>query len=45
MFALYANNDHRVQQFLPPLVINDAEADETIHILDQCLTTLQSMIA
>ena len=44
MFALYANNDHSVQQFLPPLVISDAEARETIRILDQCLGTLTSML-
>jgi acetylornithine/succinyldiaminopimelate/putrescine aminotransferase len=45
MFALYANNDHSVQQFLPPLVITDAEAEETIRILDQCLGELESMVA
>ena len=44
MFALYANNDHSVQQFLPPLVITDGEAEETIRILDQCLATLKSML-
>jgi len=44
MFALYANNDHSVQQFLPPLVISDGEAEETIRILDQCLATLKSML-
>jgi len=44
MFALYANNDHSVQQFLPPLVITDAEAQETLRILDQCLDTLTSML-
>jgi acetylornithine/succinyldiaminopimelate/putrescine aminotransferase len=44
LFALYANNDHTVQQFLPPLVISDGEAAETIQILDSCLATLSSML-
>jgi acetylornithine/succinyldiaminopimelate/putrescine aminotransferase len=30
VFALYANNDTSVLQFLPPLVLSDAEADEII---------------
>jgi acetylornithine/succinyldiaminopimelate/putrescine aminotransferase len=30
VFAVYANNDRRVVQFLPPLVISDAEADDLI---------------
>lgn len=30
VFAAYANNDRRVVQFLPPLVISDAEADALI---------------
>ncbi len=37
LLALYANNDHSVQQFLPPLTISDGEAEESIRILDQCL--------
>jgi putrescine aminotransferase len=44
LFALYANNDHRVQQFLPPLVISDAEAQETVRILDDCLGMLETML-
>ncbi len=30
VFATYANNDRSVLQFLPPLIISDAEADELI---------------
>ncbi len=45
LFALYANNDHRVQQFLPPLIIGDVEADETVQILDECLGKLAGMTA
>ncbi|MFQ5666630.1 MAG: aspartate aminotransferase family protein [Candidatus Binatia bacterium] len=44
LFALYANHDHTVQQFLPPLVISDAEAQETVRILDESLTKLEAMI-
>lgn len=44
LFALYANNDHAVQQFLPPLVISDAEAEESVAILDHCLGQLEAMI-
>lgn len=45
MFALYANNDHSVQQFLPPLTISDAEAQESVRILDLCLGKLAAMTA
>jgi acetylornithine/succinyldiaminopimelate/putrescine aminotransferase len=30
VFAVWANNDPKVLQFLPPLVLSDAEADELI---------------
>ena len=30
VFAVYANNDPSVLQFLPPLVISDAELDEVL---------------
>ncbi len=33
VFAVYANNDPRVLQFLPPLVVDDGEADEIIAIV------------
>jgi putrescine aminotransferase len=44
MFALFANNDHSVQQFLPPLIASNAEAEESVHVLDVCLGRLASMI-
>ncbi|MBI4517550.1 MAG: aspartate aminotransferase family protein [Deltaproteobacteria bacterium] len=44
LFALYANNDRSVQQFLPPLIISDSEAQATIDILDRCLGQLRAMI-
>jgi acetylornithine/succinyldiaminopimelate/putrescine aminotransferase len=31
IFAVWAGNDPRVLQFLPPLVLSDAEADDLIH--------------
>jgi len=34
-----------VQQFLPPLTISDAEAQETLDILDACLTRLAAITA
>jgi acetylornithine/succinyldiaminopimelate/putrescine aminotransferase len=37
VFAVWANNDPRVLQFLPPLVISDAEADELIERLRAAL--------
>jgi putrescine aminotransferase len=43
LFALYANHDHSVLQFLPPLIISDAEAQETLQILDDCLAQLAAM--
>ena len=30
VFVVWANNDRRVLQFLPPLVLTDDEADELI---------------
>ena len=33
VFAVYANNDPSVLQFLPPLVVGDGEADEIIAIV------------
>jgi putrescine aminotransferase len=30
VFAVYAEHDHRVTQFKPPLILSDAEADEVI---------------
>jgi acetylornithine/succinyldiaminopimelate/putrescine aminotransferase len=38
VFAVWANNDPRVLQFLPPLVLSDAEADE---LVERVRTALQ----
>jgi acetylornithine/succinyldiaminopimelate/putrescine aminotransferase len=40
VLAIYANNDQRVLQFLPPLVMTDLEAEEVLGALDRALTTL-----
>jgi acetylornithine/succinyldiaminopimelate/putrescine aminotransferase len=37
VFAVYANNDRSVLQFLPPLVISDDEADELIETVRRTL--------
>jgi acetylornithine/succinyldiaminopimelate/putrescine aminotransferase len=37
VFAVWANNDPRVLQLLPPLVLSDAEADELIERLRAAL--------
>jgi putrescine aminotransferase len=43
VLAIYANNDRRALQFLPPLVIGDLAAEETLGILDQALATLSQI--
>lgn len=40
VLAIYANNDPRVLQFLPPLVIGELEAEEVIGALDRAMATL-----
>jgi len=37
VLAIYANNDRRVLQFLPPLIMDDLEAEETLGALDRAL--------
>ncbi|MCZ7529010.1 MAG: aminotransferase class III-fold pyridoxal phosphate-dependent enzyme [Acidimicrobiia bacterium] len=37
VFALYANNDQRVLQFLPPMILSDDDADEIITIVRRVL--------
>ncbi len=37
VFALYANNDQRVLQFLPPMILSDDDADEIIAIVRRVL--------
>jgi 4-aminobutyrate aminotransferase-like enzyme len=38
LYAIYSANDKRVLQWLPPLIISDAEMDEALAILDRGLT-------
>jgi acetylornithine/succinyldiaminopimelate/putrescine aminotransferase len=39
VLAIYANNDQRVLQFLPPLIMSDQEAEEALAALDRALAT------
>ena len=39
VLAIYANNDQRVLQFLPPLIMSDLEAEEALAALDRALAT------
>ncbi|MFC2036918.1 aspartate aminotransferase family protein [Chloroflexota bacterium] len=43
VLAIYANNDQRVLQFLPPLIMSDIEAEETLGALDRALVTLSQV--
>lgn len=43
VLAIYANNDTRVLQFLPPLIILDLEVEEVLGALDRALRTLSNM--
>jgi putrescine aminotransferase len=40
LLAIYANNNQRVLQFLPPLIIGELEAEEAIGALDRAMATL-----
>ncbi len=43
VLGIYANNDQRVLQFLPPLVMSDLEAEETLGALDRALADLSRL--
>jgi len=43
IYTVYAANDKRAIQFLPPLTISDAEIDESIRLLDASLRALGSL--
>jgi acetylornithine/succinyldiaminopimelate/putrescine aminotransferase len=43
VLAIYANNDQRVLQFLPPLVMTGLEAEETLGALDRAMAALSRM--
>ena len=42
--AVYANNDPRVAQFLPPLIIDKALAEEILERVDQVLDTVKTVL-
>jgi len=43
VLAIYANNDQRLLQFLPPLIMSDLEAEEVLAALDRALATLSRL--
>lgn len=43
VLAIYANNDQRVLQFLPPLIMSSVEAEEALGCLDRALAALSQM--
>ncbi|MFN2220511.1 MAG: aspartate aminotransferase family protein [Anaerolineae bacterium] len=43
VLAIYANNDQRLLQFLPPLIMSDLEAEETLAALDRALASLSML--
>ena len=43
VLAIYANNAQRVLQFLPPLIMNDLEAEEALGALDRALAVLSQV--
>jgi putrescine aminotransferase len=43
VLAIYANNDPRVLQFLPPLIMHDLEAEEVLGALDRALRMLSQL--
>ena len=42
VLAIYANNDQRALQFLPPLTMEDIEAEEALGALDRALLALST---
>ena len=43
VLAIWANNDTRVLQFLPPLITSELEAEEVLGVLDRALAGLSRM--
>jgi len=41
MFSLYSNNDMRVCQLLPPLIITEEQADEILEKIDKAVSKLK----
>jgi acetylornithine/succinyldiaminopimelate/putrescine aminotransferase len=44
LYAIYSANDKRVLQWLPPLIISDAEMDEALAILGRALSQARSRL-
>lgn len=42
LFAVYANNDRRVLQFLPPLITTEEQAGEILTLFEKSLNDLSS---
>ena len=45
LYAIYAANDKRVLQWLPPLTIANPEMDEALAILDRSLRQVQTRLS
>jgi acetylornithine aminotransferase/putrescine aminotransferase len=45
LLAIYANNDPSVLQILPPLIIQEDEAEQVLSILDRMLVTLERSVS
>lgn len=45
IFTVYANNDPSVLQFLPPLIITQAEVRQVLQGLDQMLSGLEALLS
>ena len=43
VLAIYANNDQRILQFLPPLIMSDVEAEKALGALDRALAVLSQL--
>ena len=44
LLCIYANNDHRVVQFLPPLIIDRPLSNEILQRVDDSLSYMTEMI-
>lgn len=45
ILAVYANNDPSAVQILPPLIIQEAEVEQVLGVLDGMLTKIEEMVA
>jgi hypothetical protein len=44
ILSIYANNDKRISQLLPPLIADEALADEILDRLDLSLTDAENLL-